>query len=118
MEVSNHNAFINRIIPFMFLGCDTEGFLSDCQNLHTSPGLFPGLQMMLSVWGKSCFVNFFFFFKEGLFNFWEYKSSRPEVRGFFSSEVVTNIMSISFVWFGVLLAAFLFRGTPSSCQAC
>lgn len=59
LELSNLNAFINRIIPFMFLGCDAEGFLSDCQNLRTSPPKFSGLQRMLPMWGKTRSVNSF-----------------------------------------------------------
>lgn len=39
LELLNLNAFINRIIAYIFLGCDAEGFLSNCENLPTSPGL-------------------------------------------------------------------------------
>lgn len=52
----------------LFPSCDAKGFLY-CQNLCDllGPPMFSGLQGMLSMWGKSCFVNLFS--KEGLFNF-------------------------------------------------
>lgn len=55
------NVFLLIEVFPLFLSCDAKGFLY-CQNLHASlgPPMFSGLQRMLSMWAKSCFVNFFF----------------------------------------------------------